>query len=121
MSTAAHRCWSLFGGAGNVDEFTLPGGRFGMTVRLLDRASDAWSLHWADSRTGLAPAPVVGRFGADGRGVFRGDDHHEGRPVRVEYVWSHITPGSCRWQQSFSADGGATWEPNWIMRFTRTG
>jgi hypothetical protein len=26
---------------------------------------------------------------------------------------------SPRWEQAFSADGGANWETNWIMNFTR--
>ena len=30
------------------------------------------------------------------------------------------TPGTAaRWEQAFSADGGATWEVNWVMEFTR--
>jgi hypothetical protein len=29
------------------------------------------------------------------------------------------TPDSCRWEQAYSADGGKTWETNWIMEFTR--
>jgi hypothetical protein len=32
-----------------------------------------------------------------------------------------ITPTTCRWEQAFSTDGGATWETNWIAEFTRTG
>jgi hypothetical protein len=62
---------------------------------------------------------VVGRFGADGCGRFTGDDVHEGRPIRVVYLWSEIMADSCRWEQAFSADGGATWETNWIMEFSR--
>jgi hypothetical protein len=26
---------------------------------------------------------------------------------------------ACRWEQAFSADGGTTWETNWIADFTR--
>jgi hypothetical protein len=29
--------------------------------------------------------------------------------------------GAGRWEQAFSADGGKTWETNWIMQFTRDG
>jgi hypothetical protein len=64
--------------------------------------------------------PVVGRF-TDGRGEFHGDDVHDGTPIRVRYVWWDITPTSARWEQAFSADGGVTWETNWVMQFTRTG
>jgi hypothetical protein len=30
-----------------------------------------------------------------------------------------LRANSCRWRQAFSADGGKTWETNWIMDFTR--
>jgi len=43
----------------------------------------------------------------------------EGRSIYVRFVWSGITATSCRWEQAFSADGGKTWETNWIMEFTR--
>lgn len=116
------RCWSMMSGTANVDEVTFPTQGFGgVTLRLFDPATDRWSLYWASSRTGLSLPPVVGRFDADGRGVFSGDDVYDGVPIRVNYVWSAITPESARWEQEFSADGGVTWETNWVADFIRTG
>jgi len=116
-STAA--CWSLFGGAANVDELSVPERGFtGMSLRLLDPARGDWSIYWANSRDGRLQPPVTGRF-SDGVGLFRGDDVHEGRPVRVRYTWSGITSASARWEQAYSTDGEQTWEVNWIMEFAR--
>jgi hypothetical protein len=102
-----------------MDEIRMPTrGVTGMTIRLFDPARREWSLYWVNSREGRLYPPVVGRFVA-GRGEFYGDDTEGGRPVRVRYVWSMITPTSARWEQAFSVDGGQTWETNWIMEFTR--
>ncbi|MEV4517191.1 hypothetical protein AB0K00_50585 [Dactylosporangium sp. NPDC049525] len=117
---ATSRAWNVMGGAGNVDEIDFPTQGFsGVTLRLYDPATELWSLYWASSRTGLTLPPMVGRFGEDGRGVFSGDDVYDGVPIRCNYIWSRITPESARWEQEFSADGGQTWETNWIMDFTR--
>jgi len=35
----------------------------------------------------------------------------------VRNTFSDITPSSSRFEQAFSADGGKTWETNWIMTF----
>ena len=43
----------------------------------------------------------------------------ESRDILVRFVWSDITDRTCRWEQAFSTDGGATWEVNWIMESTR--
>lgn len=115
------RCWSVLDGAGNIDEVTFPTQGFkGVTMRLYDKDTDLWSLYWVSGRTGLSLPPVVGRFADDGRGVFSGDDVYDGIPIRVNYIWKDITDSSARWEQEFSADGGATWETNWIADFTRS-
>ena len=62
--------------------------------------------------------PQVGRINGN-RGEFYGDDVLGGRPIRVVYIWSEITPTSARWEQAFSPDTGETWETNWIMESTR--
>lgn len=111
----------LPGGLGNIDDFVADAWRpgfVGMTVRLFDLASERWSIYWASTTCGVFDPPVTGRF-TDGVGIFEGEDEHDGRPVRVRFVWTHETPDAARWEQSFSADGGATWETNWIMNMTR--
>jgi hypothetical protein len=111
----------LPGDLGNIDHFVADAWRpgfVGMTVRLFDRAARRWSIHWADNTRGTFDPPVVGAF-ENGVGVFEGDDQHEGTPVRVRFLWTHETPQTARWEQAFSADGGATWETNWIMHMTR--
>ncbi|MBP0452602.1 MULTISPECIES: hypothetical protein [unclassified Kitasatospora] len=110
----------LFGGNGNIDEITFPTlGRQGVTLRLFDRERKEWSIHWADSRTGRLDPPVVGGFTGD-RGDFHGEDTYRGLPIRVHFVWWRLTADSARWEQEFSADGGRSWELNWVMELTRT-
>ncbi|MFE6485784.1 hypothetical protein ACFVGN_23020 [Streptomyces sp. NPDC057757] len=117
---ATQVCRSLFGGAANIDEMTVPSqGWKGLTLRLFDPEARAWSLNWSSSRTGRLFPPVVGRFGPDGRGEFHGDDVHDGKDVRVRFVWSGITATTARWEQAFSVDGEETWLTNWVMDFTR--
>jgi hypothetical protein len=62
--------------------------------------------------------PVVGMF-QDGVGKFYCDDVDEGRPIRVRYIWSHITGNSAHWEQAFSLDEGRTWETNWTSELRR--
>ena len=112
-------CQPIFDGAGNTDEIIFPTlGSRGFTLRLFDIEREEWSLYWASSRTGLLAPPVAGRF-TGGRGDFYGDDTHDGKPVKAHFIWSDVTSASARWEQEFSADGGRTWESNWIMELTR--
>ena len=111
----------LPGGVGNVDHCDLGAwrpGLVGVTVRLFDRANDRWSIHWVVNARGVFDPPLIGAFDG-GVGIFEGDDQHEGTPVRVRFRWTHETPRTSRWEQAFSADGGASWETNWIMNMTR--
>ncbi|WP_399891877.1 hypothetical protein ACGH7X_32265 [Streptomyces sp. BBFR51] len=113
------RCRPLFGGAANVDEIDMPRlGSQGMTLRLFDPESRRWSLYWSSSRTGRLDPPVTGRF-EGGRGEFLGEDTHDGRDVRVRFVWSGCRDTAARWEQAFSVDDGETWVTNWIMEFGR--
>jgi hypothetical protein len=41
------------------------------------------------------------------------------RVIFIRSVWSDITPNAAHFEQSFSDDGGKTWEVNWIADQTR--
>ncbi|MFF7308096.1 hypothetical protein [Streptomyces sp. NPDC008137] len=113
------RCRPLFDGAANLDEVDMPRlAAKGATLRLFDPQTGRWSLNWASSITGTLFPPVFGRF-EGGRGEFYGDDVHDGKDVRVRFVWSGVSATSARWEQAFSVDGGETWLTNWTMDFTR--
>jgi len=113
------RCWPLFDGTANLDEIDMPHlAAKGATLRLFDPETERWSLSWASSRTGTLFPPVFGQF-TDGRGEFYGDDTHDGKDVRVRFVWSDVSATGARWEQAFSLDGGDTWLTNWVMEFTR--
>ena len=117
--TGVSRCWPLFDGAANVDEIDMPYlGSKGLTLRLFDRETELWSLNWSSSRSGKLFPPVTGRFESGG-GEFYGDDTHDGKEVRVRFVWSGVSASGARWEQAFSVDDGASWVTNWTMDFTR--
>ncbi|MBL8277413.1 MAG: DUF1579 domain-containing protein [Pelomonas sp.] len=118
------RChmWPLLDGRGNVDDnvLDLPTGPYrAVSLRTFDAATGQWAIWWVDGRHPhrLEP-PVVGGF-ADGVGEFQCDDELRGQPIRVRYRWTDTRTDHPRWQQAFSADGGQTWETNWVMDFTR--
>lgn len=116
------RMWPLLDGLGNVDDnlLELPSGSYrALSMRTFDPATRQWAIWWVDGRNPhrLDP-PVVGGF-ADGVGEFQCDDELRGRPIRVRYRWTDIAADSAAWQQAFSADGGLTWETNWVMAFER--
>ncbi len=111
----------LLGGLGNVDDNVLedPTGPYrAASLRCYDRAAQCWSIWWLDARAVVVDSPVRGGF-VDGVGTFFGDDVFEGRPIVVRFRWSGIGARSARWEQAFSADGGQTWEINWVMDFER--
>jgi hypothetical protein len=90
----------------------------GLTLRLYNPQAHQWSLYWANSKDGNLGVPTVGEF-KDGTGEFFDQEQFNGRTILVRYVWSRITPNSAHFEQSFSTDGGKTWEVNWITDQTR--
>jgi hypothetical protein len=113
----------LMGSYSNVDDLVLevPGNAYrGVALRSFDSKTQQWSIWWLDNRTPLGPLdpPMRGSF-HNGVGTFYADDTFNGRPVRIRFLWSKITPTSCHWEQAYSPDGGKTWETNWVQDIIR--
>jgi hypothetical protein len=112
----------IWDGKANMVELTvdLPdGGRFeGLNLRLYNPQSKQWSLNFVNRSDGTLSPPTIGEF-RNGRGEFYGQETYNGRAILVRFVISDIKPDSCRFEQSFSDDGGKTWEVNWIAVDTR--
>jgi hypothetical protein len=89
------------------------------TLRLYNSESHQWSIYLLDLNKGvLSLPPVVGQF-AGNRGEFVDQEDYKGRAILVRYVWLNISPKSARMEQSFSPDGGKSWEVNWICELSR--
>lgn len=115
--------WKLMDGYANVDDnvFKMPGGDYrGVSLRAYDPKTGQWAIWWLDGRNpfGEMDPPVKGRF-ENGVGTFYADDTLRGKPIKVRFVWSHMTPTSAHWEQAFSSDGGKTWEKNWDTDFRK--
>ena len=90
----------------------------GLTLRLYHPDSHQWYLYWSNSKDGIMGIPTIGEFN-NGVGEFYDQEPFNGRAILVRYIWSNITPNSAHFEQSFSDDGGKTWEVNWITDQTR--
>jgi hypothetical protein len=89
------------------------------TLRLYNPATRQWSIYLVDLDNGtLDTPPVVGGFSGK-RGEFYHQESLKGRTILVRYLWLDLSPHSARMEQSYSPDGGKTWEVNWICELSR--
>lgn len=117
-TTVVRKVWD---GRANLVELDVSGpvGRIeGLSLRLYNPGSRQWSLNFANVKGGVMTTPTIGEF-KNGRGEFYSQETLNERAILVRFVISDITPDSCRFEQSFSDDGGKTWEVNWIATDTR--
>jgi hypothetical protein len=114
----------LLDGRANFVELKVEGqaGRVeGGSLRLYSPQSRQWSLNYASLGNGLLTAPVYGGFDGRGRGrgAFFGQDTLGGRTILVRFIITPVSKDEIRFEQAYSADGGANWEINWIATDTR--
>jgi|SRR5580704_2664452 hypothetical protein len=111
----------VWDGRAQLEEFETDGSAGhieGLTLRLYNPQSQQWSLYWATSKTGAIGIPTVGQF-KDGVGEFYDHEEINGRMTLVRFLWTKTNSDSPHFEQSFSEDGGKTWELNWITDQTR--
>ncbi|UJW30098.1 hypothetical protein L3Q67_33495 [Saccharothrix sp. AJ9571] len=125
--------WLRFGGKSvvrplldrraNVVELQVSGptGRIeALNMRLYEPQADRWSLTFINLGDGLLTPSLHGGF-HHGTGEFHGDDQFGGRPIKVRFLIHRQGPDRAKFEQAFSADGGLTWETNWIAVDRRIG
>ncbi len=109
-------CYKVWDGRANFDTIELngPAGHIeGLTLRTYNPQSHQWSLYWANSKDGKVVAPQIGEF-KNGRGEFYAQDDLNGKIIFVRFLWTNLNTSTPHFEQSFSNDGGKTWEVNWI-------
>jgi hypothetical protein len=111
----------IWNGRANLVELEVDGptGHIeGLSLRLYNPQSRQWSLNFANSAQGSMSIPTIGEF-KNNRGEFYDQETFNNRTILVRNVFEDITANSYSFKQSFSDDGGKTWELNWIAVDTR--
>jgi hypothetical protein len=117
-------CRTIWNGLAEVEEFNVDSPEKnifiqGMAVRLYNPKTHQWSIYWSNRKNAaFDPSAQIGQF-EGGRGEFYGQDTLDGKAIYVRFIWSNTTSSAPHFEQAFSADGGKTWEVNWITEQTR--
>ena len=111
----------VWNGGANLVELEV-GGAAGkieaLALRLYNPQSHQWSLNFSNRAGGTMAIPTVGSFNGK-RGEFYDQETLGERAILVRFVITQISADVANFEQSFSADGGKTWEVNWIATDTR--
>jgi hypothetical protein len=111
----------LWNGRAQIEEFETTAATDhieGLTLRTYNPQSHQWRLYWANSNDGLLVVPQIGEF-KDGVGEFYAQDIFNRKSILIRFIWSKTNSDTPHFEQSFSADGGKTWEVNWISESSR--
>ena len=111
----------IWDGRANLVELdvTGPAGHIvALNLRLYNAAAHQWSLNFANVRGGTIGTPTIGEF-KNGVGEFYDTEDFNGRSVLVRFIITPLNADEIKFEQSFSTDGGKTWELNWLATDTR--
>ncbi|HEV2673704.1 MAG TPA: hypothetical protein VGV37_04130 [Aliidongia sp.] len=90
----------------------------GMNLFLYNPVAHQWSQSYSNSKVGTIGAPFVGEF-RNGRGELISPDTLDNRAVLVRAVWSNIETNAHDYSESYSEDGGATWQLSFAAHLIR--
>jgi hypothetical protein len=117
-TTKVSKVWN---GHANLVELDVagPSGHIeALSLRLYNSESRQWSLNFSSAGSGTISQPTIGEF-KNGIGEFFDQEAFNGRVIFVQFIISIVNPDVCHFEQSFSDDGGKTWELNWVATDTR--
>ncbi len=117
-TTSVRQVW---GGRANLAEYKAEGSTGVvelLALRWYNPNTHQWQIDFATPGVGMLGIPGVGQF-RNGRGDFYDYEMVNGHYVLVRFSIWKITADTAQSEQAFSADGGQTWEVNWINRYTR--
>jgi hypothetical protein len=113
-------CRKVYDGA-EIEEFHAegPNGSIeGLTLRTYNPTTHQWRLYWANQKVGVLDPPQVGEF-KNSVGEFFAQDTVNNKTILVRFRWTNLNTNTPHFEQSYSDDGGTTWEVNWITDQTR--
>jgi len=90
----------------------------GLSVRAHDPESNAWNIHWMDTRSPRFGSPYVGTFAA-GRGEFFREWETPQGPRVGRITFSEIRKNTVNWALAISTDERRTWQTMWTMAMRR--
>lgn len=117
-TSTVRKVWDGRANLGELQVGNASGKLEGLSLRVYNPETHQWSIYWANAKDGALGTAMIGQF-RNGRGEFYNQEFFQGRAIFVRFIFSDVTTASFRLEQAFSADGGKTWEPNWIASFTK--
>ena len=111
----------VWGGRAQLEEIETDGPKGhweGLTLFLYNPTAHQWSQTFVGSDSGVFEGGTIGSFN-NGRGEFYSQDTLNGRSILVRGVWSDIKQDSHKYEESYSDDGGKTWEAVFSASLTR--
>ena len=112
----------IWGGKGNLAEYEAQGSNGALeliAIRLYNPKTRQWAINFATPGVGmLGSQPGIGEV-QDGRMTFYDQEDFNGRQIWVRFQIWPIDRDHAQSEQAFSADGGKSWEVNWVNRYTR--
>lgn len=117
-TSITHKVWNGRSNLSTVEADGPSGHLELLALRLYDPRARQWNISFATSHAGVLSVPAVGQF-TDGHGEFYDSELFAGRNILVRFAIWATSENEVHSEQAFSADGGKTWETNWINTFTR--